>query len=81
MSANFKYINETDRNIIRAAKKVLKRLKKRFVKLDTKDSESLFGQNEERKHYYRFALWRMCDELDWVGISVYDDTNELSITV
>ena len=80
MSAKFKYITESDRNAIRKARKVLKRLKKRFVALNRKNDEALLDENVDWKPH-GLALWRMCDELDWLGIGVADDTNELSITV
>ncbi len=81
MSAKFKYISESDRKAISLAKTALKRIKKRFVKLCKKENETLLDQSDDWKPH-ALALWRMCDELDWVGISVVnDDTNELSITV
>ena len=80
MATKFKYINESDRNVIRSARKVLKRLKKRFAKLDSKNDEALLDENVDWKPH-GLALWRMCDELDWAGVKVEDDTNSLSITV
>lgn len=80
MATKFKYINESDRNAIRSARKVLKRLKKRFAKLDSKNAETLLDENVDWKPH-GLALWRMCDELDWVGVQVENDTNNLSITV
>lgn len=80
MSVKFKYISESDRNAIRSAKSVLKRLKRRFTALERKNDETLNDENADWKPH-GLALWRMCDELDWIGVGVEDETNNLTICV
>lgn len=75
----YQHITEDEIKIIREAKKVMKRISKRFSKLEAKEQKAMFDQNIDWKPIAE-QTYRFCDEID----SIFDfDYNEskFSITV
>ena len=66
----FKMINDADVEILREARKILKKLKKLQNKLNAAEDTAL---DNNKLDYQTVALknWRMLDELDALHISVY----------
>lgn len=74
-------ISEEDVKVIRAAKKVLKKLQKKEIKLNAAEDLAI-EKPETVRHYGDVALphWRFLDELDYLGVHVDTSFNgELSL--
>jgi hypothetical protein len=73
----YQHITEDEIKTIREAKKVMKRISKRFSKLEAKEEKALLDENVDWKPLGMQA-WRFCDELE----SIFDfDGSKISIKV
>lgn len=73
----FKLIDANDVAVLRAARKVLKKLKKRENKLNAIEDSDLVDPTKEWKTS-ALEHWRMLDELEALHIGV-DETGDMSL--
>jgi hypothetical protein len=73
----YQYITEDEIKTIREAKKVMKKIAKRFSRLEEKEQKALLDENVDWKPL-GLQAWRFCDELE----SIFDfDGSKISIKV
>jgi hypothetical protein len=73
----YQHITEDEIKTIREAKKVMKKIAKRFSRLEEKEQKALLDENVDWKPL-GMQIWRFCDELE----SIFDfDGFKISIKV
>jgi hypothetical protein len=73
----YQHITEDEIKTIREAKKVMKKIAKRFSRLEEKEQKALLDENVDWKPL-GLQAWRFCDELE----SIFDfDGSKISIKV
>ena len=68
----YKKISLADANAVKNAVKVLRKLEKKYRKLDDENTKRLEDPNLEWKHWV-LGYWRFLDELNSIGIEITKD--------